>query len=538
MSNEPPFFPAQWRQPGARLGQLHIEHFFAARARTNQPMKRTADLPAPEPKRQASADAPEHLVESDDAPTVLDAQQQRAMDRVLAGDNVFITGAGGNGKSFTVRAIVERLRATGRRVAVTSSTGRSAVSLNLGATTLHHFLALGDTGTKDVAHYVARLSSWSSLQEHAMVMRGLDTLVIDEVSMLDGDFLDKASAIVAAVRRTQPSVPWGGVQIIFSGDFAQLRPVSIRGEPPKNLAFKAAVAWRAANVQVHDLEKAHRQSQDAEYARLLNCARFGRLLPDQVDLLRNRVFAHGAPLPDDMAGALKLFSTNVRADNENRKELERLDALTKRRFVAQIDVMPSPTAEAAIDKKPRTSAARKDTLRKDATKSGEEWLRKNMRALPTIEIRQGARVLLLANLNQAACLVNGSMGTVEGYDDALDEDGRPVGDGSRFPRVRFDHDGVVRTIKPHCWSFDSHPKWHANYKQVPLMLAYACTIHRVQGLTVDRVVADLSAHSIHDPGMSYVVLSRVRARAHIGFYNFSAAAVFADPEVLQFYGVR
>jgi len=509
-----------WTEPGQRAGQTKLEHFFMS----SSTRKREYNELDNEDKEEQEQE--QEVEEKEEEEPELDDDQKAIVEQVLSTrrKNIFVTGSAGSGKSFVLRAIVKALRNRGRRVAVVSSTGRSAVELDLGATTLHHFLALGDTGTKSVATYVKRLLSWEALKEHTLVIRSLDTLIIDEVSMLSGQFLEKASAILSAVRRS--TVAWGGLQIVFSGDFAQLRPVYNRyqnGDDVPTLAFKANVAW-GTTTEMRQLTKQHRQSQDTEYAELLNRARFGRLTPTDIAALQQRrttVAEADARWPD----ALRLYSTNARADDYNQRKMEKLDPESERVFIASIVAGPSQTTRTTVAARPRTSATRKQQLMDEAAGNGRKWMRENMRALPTLKLRLGARVLLLCNLDVANGLANGSMGTIVGFD-------------GMFPRVQFDRDPAIqRVITPHMWIFDSHPKWQGTYSQVPLMLGFAATIHRSQGLTIDRVVADISAATIHDAGMAYVVLTRVRSLNTLHLIGFSSAAVYADAEVCQFYGV-
>ena len=321
--------------------------------------------------------------------------------------------------------------------------------------------------------------------------------------MLSAQFLDKMSAIMAAVRRTEPSRAWGGVQIVYSGDFAQLRPVYRRqemGERPL-LAFRAEVAWVGAAVQVHQLRTAHRQSRDARYAELLERARFGRLRPADVALLRTRVLDASQGVPESMRGAMLLFSTNRRVDDHNRRCMARLDEKTSHTYRASIACHAKDAVRKEIMSRPRTTDVRKRRLLADKGADGRKWMRENMRAVPSLELRKNARVMLLANVDQQIGLANGCLGTVVGFDD------EGVG---QLPVVRFDRSGIETVVEPYEWKFDQHPGWAGSYSQVPLMLAYACTIHKSQGLTVDRVIADLSADDIRDAGYATTIHYHLR----------------------------
>ena len=451
-----------------------------------------------------------------------DVHQQAALDAALVRhENIFITGPAGSGKSFTLRVLVRGARARRLKVAVCSSTGRSAVELALSATTLHSLLALGDTGERSVASYVRQLEAKRHDATRQRIA-GLDLLVIDEVSMLSARLLGLAEAIIASVRR-RTSEPWGGVQVVYSGDFAQLRPVaSSRGKrkasepaPTPQLAFHAVRAWVEANVLVYNLGELHRQATDLSYAALLNRARFARVTPADVAALQARIITSPEQRAALAATSIFLFARNADADACNASRLATFSTEGSRTYRARIDVKVRPSAKRA----PSVIEA-----------AASASLLDSMRALPAIELRLGARVLLLANVNVADGLANGSTGVVVGFD----EDGPAP---TQLPYVEFDGRPGRVLVKQHTWTQDGELEYRATYVQLPLMLAWATSIHRAQGLTLRSVVADLSASACFAPGMAYVVLSRVPSLESIHFLAFSSSAIYADPEVRSFYWV-
>ena len=452
----------------------------------------------------------------EDAP---DAHQQAAIDAVLLRlENVFVTGPAGSGKSYTLRYIVDGCRARNRSVAVTSSTGRSAVELGLGSTTLHSFLALGDTGDRQTKAYVSQLET-KEFQEHRMRIATTDVLVIDEVSMLSSATLMKFERIVASIRR-DTKTPWGGMQVVFSGDFAQLRPVPPRVTSGKRkssssttttatqLAFHAPMAWQQAHVLMCSLTELHRQADDETYGSLLDRVRFAEHTAADIATIRERIITarRARELADS---SVFLFSRNAQVDEHNATRLAELDADSARTYDADEIISIKPNKP----NKKRTTGIIREAARK--------FIRQSMRALPTLEIRIGARVMLLANLDVANGLANGSTGTVTGF-------------ASGYPVVDFDCGRANVSVKEKEWTFDDL-EWHGSYTQVPLVLAWATSIHKSQGLTLDSLVADLSPRSCFSAGMAYVVMSRVRNIDSLYLTAFSSSAIYADADMLAFY---
>jgi ATP-dependent DNA helicase PIF1 len=453
-----------------------------------------------------------------------DAFQQAAIDAVLERrENVFITGAAGSGKSSTLRWILRGARERGLRVAVMSSTGISAVNLACGATTVHNFLSM-DAEDRPVQDCIRRIRA-DEFDVKAEYIRSRQLLVIDEVSMLSAEFLGKVHAILESLCPPSASA-YGGKQIVLLGDFAQLRPVPPRANTRKrgrgasssssssgtrtivHLAFHAPRAWIHADIHSYVLGQRHRQSTDTAYAALLDRMRFARCTPADIELLRTRIVASVAERERLGETSVFLFARNVDVDAYNTRRLGALDAASAHVYEATQLVHVREGI-----RRPRAAVRT----------SARAHMRQSMRAGERLELRVGAKVLLLTNLNVTAGLANGTQGVVVDFDAA-----------SGFPLVEFERGAGTHTVLPHTWKF-TDAEYTATHTQVPLMLAWATSIHKSQGMTLSSVVADLSPASCFAAGMAYVVASRVQCLADLHLQpSFSSAAIYADAEVVRF----
>lgn len=431
----------------------------------------------------------------------LDSYQADALARVIRGENVLVTGRAGAGKTRFIKAVVAHCEAKKRPLLVTAMTGVAATLLGSGATTLHRALGLG-TGTRPLAAIVQSLK-WRKAQVTAL--REAQAVIVDEISMASGEVLDLAAAVLQHYSRT-PSVPWGGRQVIFCGDFSQLLPIS-RGAPAQ-LAFESD-AWRAANLTYCVLRGNHRQSGDSVYRDLLSAVAENRVTEEHLALLRTRV-ATGEALEAARRTSLVLCGYNADADAFNQARLETLPEDTESTFVATIAVHSRT--------RPNTPAP--------LVKAASDFMRASLRVHEALVLRVGARVMLLANIDQDPAAVrkpvaNGSCGVVTGYDEKTDA-----------PVVRFDN-GRVWTAEPWKWDFRD-PEWLGTFSQLPLVLAYATSTHKSQGLTVPRVVLSLSARQMFTAHMAYVALSRVQRLEDITCTVVAREGFSYDTRVLAF----
>ena len=380
--------------------------------------------------------------------------QERALAAMLRGENCALLGPAGSGKTETVRRFCLASPVT---PSVTASTGIAAI--NARGRTLHSFCGMGLGPNEGQSHedFIEFLEGRPSFQRASARIRECSILIIDEVSMLTGATFGFVDRLFRHVRWDER--PFGGVQLIVVGDFLQLAPVNKAGDGDYDWCFDSP-SWDAAGFTLVNLKRIWRQDEPG-FLRCLGEFRAGRLSRASAELLRGRVI----DFPDD--DIPRLFTHNRMVDKWNRRMLDRL-----------------PGEDVVIP----------------AALSGPEhqldFLRRNMITPEVLVLRDGARVMMTANV--ADQFVNGQVGTVA-----------HVSKGPFGASLAVDLDGGGRVgVERQTWRFDWQDPTSATFTQLPVRLAWATTIHKAQGLTLDRAFVDIRA--AREPGQGYTALSRVR----------------------------
>lgn len=376
--------------------------------------------------------------------------QEKALTHLRNGDHVFLTGPAGSGKTTVLQQFIQWCHENTISVAITASTGIAAT--HIGGTTIHSWSGIGISD--HLSEYeIEDLSQREYL--HAR-LNNCSVLIIDEISMLDAHRLDMIDTIMRIIR--QIDEPFGGVQIVFSGDFFQLPPINRNGSQ-NHFAFESRV-WQELNIVICYLETIYRQSDNALLS-ILEEIRNGSVSEKNHDLLLSRIDV--TPNLNDVV--TQLFTHNVDVDALNEKELQSL--------------------ETPVEVFEMTSSGQRGSV---------QQLKKYCLAPVTLRLKKGAKVMFVKN-NFSLGVANGTLGTVVDFDFGL-----PIVETT---------DGKKISVEPDTWSFEQDGKIQAQIQQLPLRLAWGITIHKSQGMTLDSAIIDLS--KAFAPGMGYVALSRVRS---------------------------
>ncbi len=400
--------------------------------------------------------------------------QDEALAILESGASVLLTGAAGTGKTYTLNTFIKRAKKRGKNVAVTATTGLAATHLN--GTTIHAWSGIGVHDTMD-KHAIGKLAK--SRQE---LIRKADALIIDEISMLHDFRLDMVDNILRHVRESDE--PFGGAQVILCGDFFQLPPVNRQDSKQGGFVIGSDV-WQKNVFTVCYLEKQYRQSKDQEYTDILNGIRKGVLTRNQLSALQSR----GQAVDDPFASRTRLLTVNVDVDNVNNAQLDELDG------------------------KPHEYPME--------TSGGKQYVEQLMRsclAPEVLRLKEGAQVMFIKNA-QDRKYVNGSLGTVVGFEKHTD-----------YPIIELVN-GKRVTAMPDTWELMDGDKRRAQLMQLPLRLAWAITVHKSQGMTLDAARIDLSRAFVE--GMGYVALSRVRSLKHLILDGLNGMALRVSPQAKQ-----
>ncbi len=411
--------------------------------------------------------------------------QAQALAIMKTGVNVYLTGSAGSGKTHTLREYIKWLEEHDIPVAITASTGIAATHMN--GQTIHGWAGIG------IREYLSE-PDMDMLEDKQYLWKRFEkarVLIIDEVSMLHAHRLDMVEAVCRRFKRND--LPFGGLQVILSGDFFQLPPVTRASTwesdsqvaPPSDMIIHSK-AWRAMKPAICYLTEQHRQEDDA-FLEILNAMRMNRIEDTHRALVKGRLNASvNTALPT------KLYTHNVDVDAINYAELEKLAGDTKEFHMAGSGSDPLVAA-----------------------------LKKSCLAHEILRLKTGAEVMFVKN-NYEAGYVNGTQGKIIGFDSR----GEPV--------VEIHSSGRRLSVSASQWEVEENGRVKASITQYPLRLAWAITIHKSQGMSLDSAEIDLSKTFAY--GMGYVALSRVRTLAGIRLVGFSENALQMDPAVLELDG--
>jgi hypothetical protein len=423
--------------------------------------------------------------------------QEHALNILKTGANVFLTGEPGAGKTHTINVLVNYLRSCDVEPAITASTGIAAT--HIGGMTIHSWSGIG-IKTKLDKYDLDKIASSEYIVKR---VNRTKVLIIDEVSMLSPNMLDMIDMVCREIK--QSSEPFGSIQIILVGDFFQLPPIVKR--PPDADSYGGATekekqnllisqvgpvgkfaydsgAWQRARFVVCYLTEQHRQD-DKDFLSVLSAIRANKFLPVHRDHINKR----NIDVDDMPENITKLFSHNLDVDRINNNELAKLED-EKKCF--------------------EMSGSGKEKI--------IETLKKGCLSPENLELKIGAVVMCTKN-NQKEHFVNGTLGIVVGFDEF-----------NGYPIIK-NRNGRNIVIEPMDWVVEENGKIRAQITQVPLRLAWAMTVHKSQGMSMDAAVMDLS--QVFEYGQGYVALSRVRRLSGLYLLGLSEHALKVSPDVLK-----
>lgn len=400
--------------------------------------------------------------------------QEQALDILKLGHNVFLTGAAGSGKTYLLNQYIKYLKVNHIEVGITASTGIAATHMN--GKTIHSWAHIGikdELTASDLNHIASR-------EDYRIKILNTKVLIIDEVSMLHNYRLDMVNQVLQKIHQNE--LPFGGIQVILCGDLFQLPPISPYGVEAKYI--NESIIWNKMNIRICYLTEQHRQD-GGDFLQLLNEIRDNEVSDYSIEKLQARINS----VVNVNIQPTKLYTHNIDVDAINNSELSKL---TTKDYVFNM-----------------TSQGDKNLVK---------TLSDNCLAPSELHLREGAIVMFVQN-NSTKGYVNGTLGEIIGF-----------AKHTNLPLVKTLNDRVI-TATYASWSIEEGGELLAEIAQIPLRLAWAITIHKSQGMTLDAAQIDLSKAFVS--GMGYVALSRVKSLDGIKLLGINSRALSVNPNVIE-----
>ena len=451
----------------------------------------------------------------------LSDEQQIIIAKCIRGDNMFVTGSGGCGKSLIIRVlkniyipskniddikhIIDNYRDIEyRNIQVCALTGVASVLLQCSAKTIHSFSGIG-ISTASNEQILKKIKNSSFYRKN---WRETDILIIDEISMMSQHMFELLDYLGKNVRRNNK--PFGGIQIIMFGDFFQLPPVSKDAEDKlrKNFCFESELWFETFSPQNNmELVKIFRQS-DENFKKILNQIREGKIKRNVNEFLLNYV---NRDKTLEIIQPTKLYPKRSQVDYINSFEINKLDGEINEYEITNILDLPMTEKQRIL----------RNLFTQEQIEIEFNYLQGNIPCEKKISLKIGSQVMCIVNLNlnDENTICNGSQGIILRFD----ENNNPV--------IKFSR-GFVYTMLPYVWASETIPG--IGVRQIPLILAWALTIHKSQGATMDAIEVDAGS-GIFECGQTYVALSRVKSLEGLYLSAFDVTRIKVNRKVQEFY---
>ena len=447
---------------------------------------------------------------------LLNTEQKLIFDKYKNGENVFLTGPGGTGKSYLIKTIVKDAGTDEKTLQVCALTGCASILLNCKATTLHRFAGFGlankpiNEVVEEVFKKKYKLKNWFKLK----------CLIIDEVSMMSLKLLLILDAIGRKVYN-KPNIPFGGLQVIFSGDFYQLPPVKSSDEEKEAsmFCFEHSLWNELFPPENQVVLKTIFRQEEAQFLKVLKYVRQGRITNTTKASLESRLFKP-SQLEEIRKSKVVTIINPYKKDAEliNNRSYKELGDVEKRTYNIKFLKNSSKKKEEPLeDELNNLQIASNASLKQDY-----DFLANNIMAENSLELKLGTHVMCIANvdLNSENQIANGSQGIVVGFEMGL-------------PLVKFNNIEKPMLVGSFIWNSESNK--NISVSQIPLIYAWAITIHKAQGVTLDAAIMDIGKN-IFEYGQTYVALSRVKTLEGLYLTSFDYSKIAANPKVKKFYG--
>jgi len=440
----------------------------------------------------------------------LSTEQEMLYEAYLQGDNIVMTGPGGCGKSHLIKEMVKDARKKNKNIEVTALTGCAAVLLECSAKTLHSWAGIGlGLSTRTEEKIIKNLYYDKHKKEKWL---NTEILIIDEISMMSAELFDLLNKIGKRIRRNNK--PFGNMQLIFSGDFYQLAPIGTSERPDSQKFCFESVDWNETFDSQVLLEKSFRH-KDKKFVKILSEIREGKINKKSIKLLESRIISQDKIKPQSIdlnnnkekykTYPIHLMSKKKCVEETNNHYLNKLEFGTHvfkyqvkkgERIIDYNNLLPTPSQ----------------------IKNEENHLLSNSLIEPILHLKIGAQVMCISNLDIEHGICNGSTGIVTEFTDT-------------GPKVKFKNSLEI-IINKQNWKSEIYK--NLSIEQYPLILAWAVTIHKAQGATIDEAFIDLGS-SIFTEGQSYVALSRLRTIEGLYLKSLNPYKIKANDKVREYY---